>query len=617
MTDYKPYYENSSALIVGINSYTDPRFRTLQQAETDAEAFAKLLANEPYNFEVTTLFGIQATKRAIQQELSSLRKTLPNDRIIIYLACHGYTIEDRRKRETGYLACADTIPDEEYTALPLDDVTNLRNYAAAKHILFVFDACYSGRALGLGRSVGSIAADRFRTQTAYQALAAGNVTVADYPSMTSYMLELLSTDRAVDPNTKLCTLISLGSQLTHIIGNTKGLDQIPISGHLEGSDAGQFVFYDRGGDIPIDIEQALHSSISVIRQGGVLALANLLTDAELSQKAEDVLQRIASEDSASQIRELARDRLASSLKTKHSTYRGYQQLKVILLYDDILPNALCITDEDLIVGEEDGIRVLDLESFGTRTLLNVEARPTALAYIPFEDTVISVVNGHLLYWDTKLDASFYSHPLSFIPYQIVQCTDNKFAFGSSDGKIRLGSYVTVKSGFLNFQIAAIGKHNQGVAALAVQANGDLLASSSYDGTLCLWDVKTQALVQELHTQNCTGVGLAFSPNGLFLASANVDHTLRVWDTRNGVMLHCLEGHSLGVTGVAFSPDGSHIISSSDDRTLRLWDIFSGKVVEIIDVHHSPIVSVRWVHSRNLIISYSADRVMRISSIDFI
>jgi hypothetical protein len=233
MTEYKPTYDRSHALIVGINSYTDSRFRTLLNAESDAQALADLLGTAPYNFDsIQTLLGEQATKRIIQQELNQLRKTKPDDRILVYFACHGYTIEDRRKRETGYLACVDTIPDEDYTALPLDEVTNLRNYAAAKHILFILDACYSGRALGLGRALATTATERFRTQTAYQALAAGNKSVADYPSMTVYLLDALQNDLAVDRETGLCTLASIGSYLTHKIGNTKGVDQVPISGPL-------------------------------------------------------------------------------------------------------------------------------------------------------------------------------------------------------------------------------------------------------------------------------------------------------------------------------------------------------------------------------------------------
>jgi hypothetical protein len=243
MTEYKSTYDQSYALIVGINSYNDSRFRTLMNAESDAQALAELLSSSLYGFDIQMLLGSQATKLAIQRGLSRLRGTQPDDRVLVYFACHGYTIENLRKRETGYLASADTDPDEDYTGLPLADVTDLRNHALAKHILFIFDACYSGRVLGLGRASEPLAVERFRTRTAYQALAAGNKSVADYPSMTAYMLDLLRNNQAIDPHTNLCTLASMGSHLTHIIANAKGEDQVPITGHLEGSDAGQFIFY--------------------------------------------------------------------------------------------------------------------------------------------------------------------------------------------------------------------------------------------------------------------------------------------------------------------------------------------------------------------------------------
>jgi len=51
------------------------------------------------------------------------------------------------------MAVADTLPEKDFTALALDEITELRDHAGAKHIAFIFDACFSGQALGLTRSV--------------------------------------------------------------------------------------------------------------------------------------------------------------------------------------------------------------------------------------------------------------------------------------------------------------------------------------------------------------------------------------------------------------------------------------------------------------------------------
>src|SRR5689334_5147065 len=104
---HQPSYTASHALVIGINSYDDPRFVPLGQAEEDAASVADLLKATPYNFNVSLILGKAATRQAILGELFRLRRTNPDDRIIVYFAGHGYTLSDLYNHETGYLAAAD------------------------------------------------------------------------------------------------------------------------------------------------------------------------------------------------------------------------------------------------------------------------------------------------------------------------------------------------------------------------------------------------------------------------------------------------------------------------------------------------------------------------------
>ncbi|MBV9313587.1 MAG: hypothetical protein JO100_07485, partial [Pseudonocardia sp.] len=65
-------------------------------------------------------------------------------------------------------------------------------------------------------------------------------------------------------------------------------------------------------------------------------------------------------------------------------------------------------------------------------------------------------------------------------------------------------------------------------------------------------------------------GVAFSPDGRLLATTSYDRTVRVWDPATGAHLRTLEGHTNWVNGVAFSPDGRLLATASRDRTVRLW-----------------------------------------------
>jgi hypothetical protein len=81
VSEYRSSYTNSYALIVGINVYSDPRFVSLGNAESDAHSMATLLTVPPYEFAVTLLLGENATRSAILQALFQLRRSQADDHV--------------------------------------------------------------------------------------------------------------------------------------------------------------------------------------------------------------------------------------------------------------------------------------------------------------------------------------------------------------------------------------------------------------------------------------------------------------------------------------------------------------------------------------------------------
>jgi hypothetical protein len=249
--DYQLRYENSYALVVGIDTYSDPRLVPLGNAEADARSVSEVLAAPPYGFEVRQLLGGEATRDAVLEALYALRATGHDDRVLFYFAGHGYTLTNRRGHETGYLACADTIPEKDYTALELDRVTALRDHTLAKHVTFILDSCFSGQALGLTRSGTDVAADKYLLRRAYQALSAGagDQTVSDAQSMTGLLVEGL---RGGAEGDILLTLNTLGFRVQQTMAADTKSGQIPQFGHLTHSQGGDLVFYTPSEAQPID-----------------------------------------------------------------------------------------------------------------------------------------------------------------------------------------------------------------------------------------------------------------------------------------------------------------------------------------------------------------------------
>jgi len=192
--------------------------------------------------------------------------------------------------------------------------------------------------------------------------------------------------------------------------------------------------------------------------------------------------------------------------------------------------------------------------------------------------------GSLLLWDVEsgeVTRRFEGHTdwvrtVAFSP-------DGRTALsGSEDGSLRLwdiesGAEVRRFGGGVlrRFDIRHFTGHSAEVFGAAIGPDGRTALSSSFDGSLILWDVASGEEIRRFEGHAAEVFGVAIGPDGRTALSASADGSLILWDLASGAEVRRFEGHTAEVFGVAISPDGRTALSSSLDGSLILWDLASG------------------------------------------
>ncbi|KAL4800844.1 WD40-repeat-containing domain protein [Aspergillus venezuelensis] len=141
----------------------------------------------------------------------------------------------------------------------------------------------------------------------------------------------------------------------------------------------------------------------------------------------------------------------------------------------------------------------------------------------------------------------------------------------------------------------INDFKHGHYTIAFSPDGTTLASIPQSSRrVWLWDVFTgQRLhVFEGHTRAANKV--AFSRSGDILASSSYDQTVRLWNPRNGTCDHVLIGHTESVRAIVFCPATNYaniLASASDCGDIRIWDSVTGRCIHIMDLNERGIQSL--------------------------
>lgn len=250
-----PRYTASRALIIGIDAYS--KASPLSYAVSDAKAIASLLSTK-LNFpedNVALLFDKDATRDAIMKAYLSFASpelhVNEDDRILIFFAGHGHTIQGRRG-DIGFLVPHDGDTGDFSTLIRWDDWTKNTEIIPAKHLLFIMDACYGGLAIQRTPAPGSMRfLQNMLTRYARQVITAGkgDEVVADsggplpgHSVFTGHLLQGLNGE--ANSGDGVLTASGLMAYVYDRVSRDHNSRQTPHYGFIDGD--GDFIFYAPG-----------------------------------------------------------------------------------------------------------------------------------------------------------------------------------------------------------------------------------------------------------------------------------------------------------------------------------------------------------------------------------
>jgi WD40 repeat protein len=149
---------------------------------------------------------------------------------------------------------------------------------------------------------------------------------------------------------------------------------------------------------------------------------------------------------------------------------------------------------------------------------------------------------------------------------IVQCAVACTAMGQ--GSLALASEVIVPT-------HSLPVHATNVLAVAFSPDSERLITSSMDGMVRIWNVKSGKLIVSVSAHKDLIIDVTFNSDGDLFATASADGTARLWASGTGESVAVLTEHPAGVSRVQFSSDGvGFATAGQNDRTAKIWNFGS-------------------------------------------
>jgi hypothetical protein len=187
-------------------------------------------------------------------------------------------------------------------------------------------------------------------------------------------------------------------------------------------------------------------------------------------------------------------------------------------------------------------------------------------------------------WDVKQSRNTMSitgHTRRITSLAFAPNNAKLLASSSEDGTINLWEFRD-RGENIDINVVHLCSSSDFPQRIGFSFDGEILASVLYSGTILIWNPEDKKDVYTLTTQREIIKSLSFSPNDFVIAYGTQRKNIELWDITTRKHLRTFTGHQATVECTAFSPCGNFVASGSRDGTVKLWDITTGNVLESLN-----------------------------------
>ena len=176
------------------------------------------------------------------------------------------------------------------------------------------------------------------------------------------------------------------------------------------------------------------------------------------------------------------------------------------------------------------------------------------------------------------------------------------ASSSNDGVVKIWN-ITVGKPDSSFDIG------HGAQSLDWESNGERLAVGTWDHKVHIWHSVTRQITKTLSQYSGVVNAVRWNEDGTLIATGEDSGDVKIRLTKDGSILWSRHSQR-PIADVAWSPNYAQVAVVGEDRTLEVWDPFNKLLIRKIDGHSDSIWSVDWSPDGNRLLTSSHDYTLK-------